>query len=168
MPAMYCPRCGRDVELETEVRFCRYCGFSLVDTKDTLRGYTEIKRQGHTFINVSYLLLLALFWIQYFRLIPWDSIWGGAFFLISVVGFIFGLWFMGNWVVDKPAKYVKPKAVADPQQLTAVEGQARQLHSSRITPISAVGEELRTAEILDRASATEETTRALKDHRSIE
>ncbi len=153
---MYCPRCGRDVELETEVRFCRYCGFSLVDTKDTLRGFTEVKRQGQVFVNLSYLLLLALFWVQYFRLIPWERIWGGTFLLILVVGFVFGLWFMGNWVADRPAKYLKKK----PEGAELAGEPAREL---RPAPIEMVEGDRQTAEILERRSVTENTTRALKD-----
>jgi len=77
MSTMYCPQCGRELELDSDVRFCRYCGLALSDTKDTLRGYTEVKREGYKYTNLSYILLLALFWIQYFGLIQWRSFWGG-------------------------------------------------------------------------------------------
>ena len=114
---MYCPQCGRELELESDVRFCRYCGFLLNDTKDTLRGYTEVRREGYKYANLSYILLLVLFWIEYFDLIPWQSVWGGNFWLIMILGFIFGLWFMGNWVADKPAKYVKGRKDKEPLKI---------------------------------------------------
>src|SRR5215213_4829146 len=107
MSAMYCPQCGRELELDSDVRFCRYCGLALSDTKDTLRGYTAVKLEGYKFTNLSFILLLMLFWIQYFDLIPWRSFWGGDFWLIVILGFIVGLWCMGIWVADRPAKYVK-------------------------------------------------------------
>ena len=120
---MYCPQCGRELELDSDARFCRYCGFLLNDTKDTLRGYTEVKRQGYKYANLSYILLLVLFWIEYFDLIPWHSVWGGNFWLISILGFVFGLWFMGNWVADKPAKYVKD--VKDEKTPEIAQGESR-------------------------------------------
>lgn len=104
---MYCPQCGKELELDSAGRFCRYCGFLLNDTKDNLRGYTDVKRGAYKYANVSYMLLLVLFWIQYFNLVPWDSVWGGKFWLVCIFGFVFGLWFMGNWVAERPAKYVK-------------------------------------------------------------
>jgi hypothetical protein len=121
MSKMYCPQCGRELELDNDVRFCRYCGLPLSDTKDTLRGYTEVQREGHKYTNLSYILLLVLFWIQYFGLIPWRTFWGGNFWLILIIGFIFGLWFMGNWVVDRPGKYVKKTNREESADLTSGE-----------------------------------------------
>ena len=132
---MYCPQCGRDLELDNDARFCRYCGFLLNDTKDTLRGYTEVKRQGYKYANLSYILLLVLFWIEYFDLIPWRSVWGGNFWLISILGFVFGLWFMGNWVADKPTTYVKD--VKDEETPEIAQGESRTaLLSTQNTPIA--------------------------------
>lgn len=161
---MYCPQCGRELELDSDVRFCRYCGLPLSDTKDTLRGYTEVKREGYKYTNLSYVLLLVLFWVQYFGLIPWRSLWGGNFWLILVVGFIFGLWFMGNWVVDKPAKYVKKKIHEGAEEMTAGEKGIRggALPPSQGVPIPAVDKrKTNTAEMVKPSSMAEETTRRL-------
>jgi len=161
---MYCPQCGRELELESEVRFCRYCGLQITDTKDTLRGYTAVKREGHIYTNLSYILLLVLFWIQYFSLIPWRSIWGGDFWLILIVGFIFGLWFMGNWVVDKPAKYVKNKDQAEPAELAPDEKgiKTRALPPSLGVPMPTVDKRnLRKSEMIKSSSVVEDTTRRL-------
>ena len=169
MSTMYCPQCGRELELESDVRFCRYCGLPTSDTKDTLRGYSPVKREGHKFTNLSYILLLVLFWIQYFGLIPWRSIWGGDFWLILIFGFIFGLWFMGNWVVDKPAKYVKNKDQAEPAELTPGENgfQTRALPPLQGVPIPAVDQRnMKTSEIVKPSSVVEGTTRRLTGHRS--
>ena len=169
MNAMYCPQCGREVELDGDVRFCRYCGLALSDTKDTLRGYSEVKREGYKFINVGFVLAAILFWVQYFGLIPWNSFWGGNFFLILIFGFIFGLWFMGNWVVDRPAKYVKNKAGDKPAELTKTDAstQRRELPVSRGEPVSAGDLDIkRTAEMVERPSVTDDTTRALSRERS--
>ncbi len=166
---MYCPQCGRDLELDSDVRFCRYCGLPLSDTKDTLRGYTEVKREGYKYTNLSYILLLVLFWIQYFGLIPWRSFWGGDFWLILTVGFIFGLWFMGNWVVDKPAKYVKNKNREEPAELTPSEkgSPSRALPLPQGVPIPTVDKRnMNTAEMVRPANVVEDTTRRLTGRHS--
>ena len=151
---MYCPQCGRGVELDGETRFCRYCGLALAETRENLLGFSEVKREGYKFINLSFVLVAVLFWINYFGLIPWTSFWGGNFLLILIFGFIFGLWFMGNWVVDKPAKYVKQN---ESPELAAAETNA--LPSSRVEPASARVN--KTAELIDRPSIADETTREL-------
>jgi hypothetical protein len=164
MNAMYCPQCGREVELDGDVRFCRYCGLALSDTKDTLHGYSEVRREAYRFINVSFLLIAILFWIQYFGLVPWNSFLGGNFLLILIFGFIFGLWFMGNWVVDKPAKYVKSKTGDGPAEpvIPASRTQRLELPDSKGEAIPAGDMEInRTAEMVERPSVTDETTRAL-------
>ena len=61
MPEMYCPQCGRELELDSgEIRFCRYCGFSLADTKEALHGYSEQKRVGFSVVTWAYALLLVV------------------------------------------------------------------------------------------------------------
>ena len=58
---MYCPQCGRELELDSgETRFCRYCGFSLTDTKEALHGYSEQKRIGFSVVTWAYALLLLV------------------------------------------------------------------------------------------------------------
>ena len=166
---MYCPQCGRELELDSDVRFCRYCGLPLSDTKDTLRGYTEVKREGYKFTNLSFMLLLVLFCVQYFGLIPWRSMWGGDFWLIVILGFIFGLWFMGNWVVDKPAKYVKNKNREGPAELAQSEKsmQGGALPLSQGVPLPTVaGRNMKTAELVKPSSAAEDTTRRLTGQHS--
>jgi zinc-ribbon domain len=166
MAMMYCPQCGRELELDSDVRFCRYCGLSLSDTKDTLRGYTEVKREGYKYTNLSYILLLVLFWIQYFDLVPWGSVWGGNFLFILIIGFIFGLWFMGNWVVDRPAGYVKAGRVGETPELAQGKADipAKALLPSQGAPVPTPDKRsVRTKEIVKPASITEDTTRSLAE-----
>jgi hypothetical protein len=165
---MYCPQCGRELGLDSDVRFCRYCGLALSDTKDTLRGYTAVKREGYKFTNLSYVLLLGLFWIQYFDLIPWRSFRGGNFLLIVILGFIFGLWVAGNWVVDRPAKYVKNKRREETAE--SIQGeksmQGGALPPSQGAPLpTAAGRRMTTAELVKPPSAAEDTTRRLTGQR---
>src|SRR5688572_11312046 len=61
MPSMYCPQCGRELDLDSgDVRFCRYCGFLLTDTKEALQGYSKQKRTGFSVVTWSYALLLIV------------------------------------------------------------------------------------------------------------
>ena len=166
MSKMYCPQCGREQELESDVRFCRYCGLSLSDTKDTLHGYMTVKREGYKYTNLSYVLLLLLFCVQYFGLIPWRSLWGGDFWLILTLGFIFGLWFMGNWVVDKPAKYVKGQRRGETAGPIEIEtsAQKRGLPPSPGATIPiAGGLNVDTSEVVKPSGTREGTTRRLTD-----
>lgn len=58
---MYCPQCGHELELDSgKIRFCRYCGFALGDTKDALHGFSEQKRVGFSIVTWSYALLLII------------------------------------------------------------------------------------------------------------
>ena len=154
---MYCPQCGREVELDGDTRFCRYCGLALGETRENLLGFSAVKREGYKFINVSFVLIAVLFWIQYFGLVPWSSFWGGNFLLILIFGFVFGLWFMGNWVVDRPAKYVKKKDAADLRP--AATNTLPPFHAN---PTSAADMSAREAfELIDRNAVTGDTTREL-------
>jgi hypothetical protein len=162
--SMFCPNCGREIEPDSDVRFCRYCGLALTETKDNLRGYSEVKREAYKFINVSFVLVAILFWIQYFGLIPWGSFTGGNFLLILIFGFVFGLWFMGNWVVDKPAKYVKRKDGDEMAELGAPQTSEleNKLPSAGGEPIPARDIRInKTVEMIERPSVTDNTTREL-------
>lgn len=171
MSKMYCPQCGREQGLDGGARFCRYCGFALSDTKDTLHGYTKVRREGYKYINLSYMLLLILFWVQYFGLIPWRSFWGGDFWLILTVGFIFGLWFMGNWVVDKPAKYVTGQRPEKTAGLGEVETGAQQRGlppAQGATVPVAGGLHTDTSELVKPSGVPEGTTRRLTKRHSAD
>ena len=76
MPQMYCPQCGRELELDSgEIRFCRYCGFALTDTKEALHGYSEKKRIGFSIVTWSYALLLAVTLLLHGGYVSLDTRW---------------------------------------------------------------------------------------------
>jgi hypothetical protein len=153
MPSIFCPKCGREVEPDADVRFCRYCGLELSETRDNMLGFSEVRREGYKFINLSFVLVGVLFWIQYFGLISWTSFWGGNLLLILIFGFIFGLWFMGNWVVDRPAKYVTKRKSADPEP-------AKGLPPGEPVPAADMISR-KTTGIVERPGVTDSTTRRL-------
>ena len=76
MPQMYCPQCGRELELDSgEIRFCRYCGFSLADTKEALHGYSEHKRIGFSVVTWAYALLLVVTLLLHGKYVSLDTGW---------------------------------------------------------------------------------------------
>ena len=76
MPQMYCPQCGRELDLDSgEIRFCRYCGFSLVDTKEALHGYSQQKRMGFSIVTWSYVLLLLVTLLLHGRYVSLNTGW---------------------------------------------------------------------------------------------
>ena len=77
MPSMYCPQCGRELNLDSgDVKFCRYCGFLLTDTKEALQGYSKQKRTGFSIVTWSYALLLIVALLLHGSYIPIASGWG--------------------------------------------------------------------------------------------
>ena len=86
---MYCPQCGRELNLDSgDVRFCRYCGFLLTDTKEALQGYSKQKRTGFSIVTWSYALLLIVTLLLHGSYIPIAAGWGywvsAALIVISV------------------------------------------------------------------------------------
>ncbi|HZI88204.1 MAG TPA: hypothetical protein VFD48_15330 [Pyrinomonadaceae bacterium] len=76
MPSMYCPQCGRELNLDSgDVRFCRYCGFLLTDTKEALQGYSKQKRTGFSVVTWSYALLLIVTLLLHGGYLPIASGW---------------------------------------------------------------------------------------------
>ena len=74
---MYCPQCGRELNLDSgDVRFCRYCGFLLTDTKEALQGYSKHKRTGFSVVTWSYALLLIVTLLLHGSYIPIAAGWG--------------------------------------------------------------------------------------------
>jgi hypothetical protein len=64
---MFCPRCGEKNELNSpEVKFCRFCGLSITESRDAVRGLVLIKRQGRQCADWSYVTLQICFSSHFF------------------------------------------------------------------------------------------------------
>lgn len=106
---MYCPQCGRELDLDSgDVRFCRYCGFSLVDTKEALQGYSEQKRTGFSIVTWSYALLLMVTLLLHGKYIPLDTGWG---YWLSAILIVLSVSFFASASLSalKPAIFSKAK-----------------------------------------------------------
>lgn len=76
MPQMYCPQCGRELDLDSgDIRFCRYCGFALLDTKESLQGFSQQKRTGFSIVTWSYALLLIVTLLLHGKYVSLDTTW---------------------------------------------------------------------------------------------
>ena len=76
MPQMCCPQCGRELDLDSgDIRFCRYCGFSLLDTKESLQGYSQQKRTGFSIVAWSYALLLMVTLLLHGKYVSLNTGW---------------------------------------------------------------------------------------------
>ncbi len=169
MPEMYCPRCGRELELDSgEIRFCRYCGFSLTDTKEALQGYSEQKRMGFSIVTCAYALLLLVTLLLHGQYVSLDTRWG---YWIPTLLIVLSVSFFCSAAVSalKPALFSKAKR----QDQTGSEGKA-DLHPSGAqgasllsapgVPVSEVGNQGRRRETArEPRSVVEGTTRKLDD-----
>jgi hypothetical protein len=105
---MYCPQCGRELSLDSgDVRFCRYCGFLLTDTKEALQGYSKQKRTGFSVVTWSYALLLIVTLLLHGSYIPLAALWG---YWVSAILIVVSVSLFASAAVSamKPQLFSKP------------------------------------------------------------
>jgi len=172
MPEMYCPRCGKELELDSgEIRFCRYCGLSLADTKDVLHGYSEQKRTGFSIVTGSYALLLIVTLLLHGRYVSLDTRW--IYWLLTALIVISASFFCSAAVsASMPALFSKmriggkSKLEADGDTRDTLPGAVspKSLGAPTTIPLEAPGRDQREA-IKEPRSVIEGTTRKLSDER---
>ena len=167
MPTMFCPQCGLEIDLDSgSVRFCRYCGFSLTDTKDALHGYSHQKRVGFSVVTCSYALLLILTLLLHGKYIPLDTGWG---YWLSALVIVVSVSFFVSAALSalKPELFSQPKPRGKgileaqkyrPDVLRSAE-QHEKLPSPGLSDLNS--QKPGMAEINRRGSVTENTTREL-------
>ena len=165
---MYCPQCGRELDLDSgEVRFCRYCGFSLIDTKEALQGYSKQKRIGFSIVTWSYALLLLVTLLLHGNYIPLHT---GSGYWLSALLIVVSVSFFGSAALSalKPAMFTKKKgALRSPQNTRDALGDARSRDASLLQEgpanVDQVAQERRTLQNRQPGSVVEDTTRRLGD-----
>jgi len=166
---MYCPQCGRELELDSgEVRFCRYFGFSLLDTKEALHGYSEQKRTSFSVVTWSYVLLLIVTLLLHGRYIPIDRGWAYRLSAVLIVVSV-SLFASASLSALMPAKFAKSKhgkgaleSQRDNQKaLESAEGHVPARPGVRGVGLS--GREKITARVEQPPSVTEGTTKRFDD-----
>ena len=169
MPNMYCPQCGRELDLDSgDVRFCRYCGFSLVDTKESLQGYSKQKRVGFSIVTWSFALLLMVALLMHDNYIPLHTGWGYWLTALLIVVSV-SLFASAALSALKPAMFSKKrrsaKEIPEPHEnLSAAlaDAQSRGAALPHAQPANNLGEqEKRAIEMKRPGSVTEGTTKRL-------
>lgn len=168
---MYCPQCGRELDLDSgEVRFCRYCGFSLVDTKEALQGYSKQKRTGFSIVTWSYALLLMVTLLLHGEYIPLDTGWG---YWLSALLIVVSVSFFGSASLSalKPGMFSKAKrggkGVLESDEhnrnaLRSADSHVASLPASPGVPVTGLrAPEQTRAKVEQPPSVTEGTTRRL-------
>ena len=170
MPEMYCPRCGRELDLDSgEIRFCRYCGFSLVDTKEALHGYAEQKRMGFSIVTWSYALLLIVTLLLHGQYVSLNTGW--VYWLLTLL-IVASASFFASAAISalKPALFSKTmrrdKATLEPHAdrastLGNTEGHVLSTGNMPLTDFSNQGEKREA--VRESRSVIEGTTRKLDD-----
>ncbi len=108
---MYCPRCGGKNELDSpEVKFCRYCGLPIAESRDEARGLTPVKRRGRRYAAWGYVTLQALFLGVLLYLIPTLPLWTSAIF-VALFALSNGFFIAGSLAAEKPtSRLLNPAA----------------------------------------------------------
>lgn len=171
MPEMYCPQCGRELELDSgEIRFCRYCGFSLTETKEALHGYSRQKRMGFSIVTWAYALLLLVTLLLHGQYVSLDTRWGywiPTFLIVISVSFFVS----AAASALKPALFSKSKrgnqtkleGQADTRELSGT-GQAASLLPTPGVPVTDFASQGQRRETVgEPRSVVEGTTRKLDD-----
>ena len=174
MRQMYCPQCGRELELDSgEIRFCRYCGFALLDTKDALHGYSEQKRMGFSIVTWSYALLLIVALLLHGKYVSLDTDW--VYWLLSIVIVLSVSFFVSAAVSAlKPALFTKTmrrdQSALEPKANGGNLRRSQSRETSLLTPPrEPAAEPMNHSESRERAkprSVIEGTTKRLNDHSS--
>ena len=171
MPQMYCPQCGRELDLDSgDIRFCRYCGFALLDTKEALQGYSKQKRTGFSIVTWSYALLLIVTLLLHGKYVSLDTRW--VYWLLTILIVVSVSFFCSAAVsAMKPAMFSKRKG-ADAQPGSQADT-ARSLRSSEVydtsvlppakEPVADLSNPGAREKVEAPRSVIEETTKNLKD-----
>jgi hypothetical protein len=174
MTEMYCPQCGRELDLDAgEVRFCRYCGFSLSDTKEALQGYSGQKRTGFLIVILSYTLLLIVALLMHGGYVSLDRTrWAYWLFLILIV-LSFSFFFAATLSAVWPARFQSKAKRRDketlethgdsPGALRSAEGHGTSLLTPPSVPVTDSSNQERRAKAEVPRSIIENTTERLND-----
>ncbi len=165
---MYCPQCGRELDLDSgDIRFCRYCGFSLLDTKESLQGYSQQKRTGFSIVTWSYALLLIVTLLLHGKYVSLDTTW--VYWLLTALIVVSVSFFCSAAAsAIKPAMFAKSKdrdkAAMHPQaNTTAALASPGEQATNLLRPAGEAVKGITRESIKEPRSVVEGTTKKLSD-----
>ena len=172
MPEMYCPQCGRELDLDSgEIRFCRYCGFSLTDTKEALPGYSAQKRMGFSIVTSAYAVLLIVTLLLHGGYVSLNTSW--VYWLMTAL-IVASVSFFVSAAVSamRPAMFANRK-LRESGTIGAGRDDADVLGSSEVNPaaemspkkeaVRVLSDRSRVETVKEARSIVDGTTRNLKD-----
>ena len=171
MPEMYCPQCGRELDLgPSDIRYCRYCGFSLLDTKEALQGYSKQKRIGFSIVAWSYSLLLIVTLLLHGQYVSLNTGW--IYWLLTLLIVLSASFFISAAVsAMKPAIFSKNKrlheATAHLDSRDAFKGSEPQLPPATVPAADVSNQDRRGEPIREPRSVVEDTTRKLNESKKL-
>ena len=174
---MYCPRCGREVGPSSdEVRFCRYCGLSLDDTKDVIQG-SRTKRRGAAYLSSSYFLICFAFMVLSIGLEFASGSWPWFVLVVVVASLLIllslTLGVFGTLMIYDPGQFMKGSRPNNGRSDVTTDISSNGIHegvgsrSKSLPPAQAVPiashfvRDVRTAEMVESPSVVEGTTERL-------
>jgi len=174
MPEMFCPQCGRELELDSgEIRFCRYCGFALTDTKESLHGYSAQKRMGFSIVTWSYTLLLVVTLLLHGQYVSLNTGW--VYWLMTLL-IVASVSFFVSAAVSalKPALFTKGKPrerermeIRSGRESVGALESAKEIATAEISPtkdgVRVFSHRDRIETVREARSIVEGTTRKLDD-----
>lgn len=169
MAEMYCPQCGRELDLgPADIRYCRYCGFSLLDTKEALQGYSKQKRIGFSIVAWSYSLLLIVTLLLHGQYVSLNTGW--IYWLLTLMIVISASFFISAAVsAMKPSLFSKSKrhgAAAHLDSPSALNSSEAQLLPATI-PGDLSNQDSGREPVREPRSVVEDTTRRLNESKKL-
>ena len=167
---MYCPQCGRDLDLDpADIRYCRYCGFSLLDTKEALQGYSKQKRIGFSIVAWSYSLLLIVTLLLHGQYVSLNTGW--VYWLLTLMIVISASFFISAAVsAMKPSLFPKKKGrkEATPNRVRSdsLKSSEAQLPPATM-PADLSNQDSRREPVREPRSVVENTTRRLNESKKL-
>lgn len=171
MPEMYCPKCGRDLDLGPgDIRYCRYCGFSLLDTKDALQGYSERKRVGFSIVAWSYALLLVVTLLLHGQYVSLNTGW--VYWLLTLLIVLSVSFFVSAAVsAMKPAMFSRnkrpDKATLQQESTGTLKNSGAQLPPASVAAADVSNQDRTREPVREVRSVVEDTTRRLKESKHL-
>lgn len=145
---IYCPQCGARNDLDSQnVKFCRFCGLSLLESRDAVRGLTEIKQKGLGYANWGYWILQALFIMMIMLLIPTFPWWASAIFML-IFALSNGFFIAGQIAAAQPDRYSRRRELKN-----ANEKQSEPVKDKTFSAITSITEN--TTRNLSRAAVSD-------------
>ena len=172
---MYCPKCSQQ-QVSEEVRFCSRCGFALTAVRELIESSNapldpgasladQLARRQKGIRRGAWMMLASLPFTAFVGLLSAIDDDFAVLLLFSVLCFVIGFLqvLYGVFLAEKRAARRKQAQPVMPAQLNTPPARP-ELSASQVAPVeSFTGQRVKTAEMVQPTSVTENTTRLLDE-----